>query len=105
MTVSSDFLSIGETARRSGVAASALRFYETRGLIEATRDGANRRRYPRSMLRRIALIRVAQRLGLSLDEIAAALAQLPNGRTPTPRDWKRLSTRWGRELDRRIAEL
>ncbi len=99
------YLSIGETAARSGVATSALRFYESRGLISSRRDRGNRRHYHRSMLRRIAIIRVAQTLGLSLEEIAAALARLPAGRAPTRRDWKRLSTSWGRALDRRIEEL
>lgn len=100
-----DFLTIGETARRSGVAASALRFYEARGLISSRRVGGNHRRYHRATLRRIAIIRVAQTLGLSLAEIASAFESLPDRRNPTRRDWERLSTRWGRQLERRIADL
>jgi MerR family redox-sensitive transcriptional activator SoxR len=102
---SSDLLSIGDLASRSGVAASALRFYEDRGLIGSDRTGGGQRRYARATLRRIATIRAAQAVGLSLDEIRAALETLPNGRTPTARDWQRLSRSWRRELDRRIAEL
>lgn len=105
MTTSSNFLSIGETARRSGVAASTLRFYESRGLISSHRIGGNHRRYHRAMLRRIAIIRVAQTLGLSLRDIAAAFESLPAGRTPTRKDWARLSASWGRQLDQRIADL
>ena len=105
MTKSRTYLSIGEVARRSGVATSALRFYETRGLIQSLRIGGNHRRYHRAMLRRISIIRVAQTLGLSLKEISAELANLPAERSPTKRDWSKLSTSWGRRLDRRIAEL
>ena len=105
MAASSEYLSIGETARRSGVATSALRFYESRGLIFSSRGSGNQRRYHRAMLRRIAIIRIAQTLGLSLSEIKQAFAALPAERTPTRRDWERLSARWGGELDRRIAEL
>ena len=105
MATSSEYLSIGETAHRSGVATSALRFYESRGLIFSSRGGGNQRRYHRAMLRRIAIIRIAQTLGLSLREIKQAFAALPAERTPTRRDWERLSARWGGELDRRIAEL
>ena len=100
-----DLLSIGETARRAGVATSALRFYETRGLIRSQRGPGNQRRYHRATLRRIAIIQVAQTLGLSLAEIAAAFESLPEQRNPTRRDWARLSTRWGRQLDQRIADL
>ncbi len=100
-----NFLSIGEAASRSGVATSTLRFYESRGLIRSLRVGGNHRRYHRSMLRQIAIIRVAQTLGLSLGEIGEALATLPDQRTPTKKDWSRLSSSWGRQLDRRIAEL
>ena len=100
-----EFLSIGETARRSGVATSALRFYESRGLIRSQRVSGNHRRFHRATLRRIALIRVAQTLGVSLAEIARAFASLPDGRNPTRRDWERLSTRWGRQLEQRIADL
>jgi MerR family transcriptional regulator, redox-sensitive transcriptional activator SoxR len=98
-------LTIGDVARRSGVAASALRFYEERGLIRSERSGAGHRRYPRSVLRRIAFIVFAQRIGLSLDEIAVELARLPGDRVPTRSDWSRLSTRWSRRIDERIAEL
>ncbi len=105
MQTGKDYLSIGEAAKRSGVAASTLRFYESRGLIESRRVSGNHRRYHRAMLRRIAIIRVAQRLGLSLDEIGQALASLPHGRTPNKSDWSRLSSSWGKALDRRINDL
>ena len=105
MATKADYLTIGEAARRCGVATSALRFYEARGLITSERNAGNQRRYPRAMLRRISVIRVAQGLGLTLEEIAEALAELPEGRTPTKRDWARLSTRWRHHLDARIAEL
>lgn len=100
-----DYLSIGEVAERSGVAPSALRFYESRGLIHSVRAGSNHRRYHRATLRRISIIRVAQNLGLSLQEIASAFASLPRNRAPTKRDWARLSSRWGERLDQRIADL
>ena len=105
MKKSNDYLTIGDTARRSGVATSALRFYESRGLINSVRVTGNHRRYHRAMLRRIAIIRVAQTLGLSLREIADALASLPDKRTATKKDWAKLSTSWGRQLDHRIADL
>lgn len=105
MKAKPNFLSIGETATRSGVATSTLRFYESRGLISSVRVGGNHRRYHRAMLRRVAIIRVAQTLGLSLREIGDAFATLPDGRTPTKKDWGRLSSTWGRQLDQRIAEL
>lgn len=105
MSASGEFLSIGETARRSGVASSALRFYESRGLIHSIRGAGNQRRYHRAMLRRIAIIRIAQTLGLSLREIEQAFAALPDGRTPTKKDWAKLSAHWGKQLDRRIADL
>ena len=98
-------LTIQEIARRSGVAASALRFYEARGLIRSVRSGAGHRRFPRAALRRIAFIVFAQRVGLSLDEIAAELAKLPAQRTPTGRDWARLSSTWTSRIDERIGEL
>jgi len=99
-------MTIGEVARRSGVAASALRFYEERGLIPAgPRAGSGHRRYPRSVLRRIAFIVFAQRIGLSLDEIAAELKKLPGDHIPTARDWSRLSRPWTARIDQRIAEL
>jgi len=105
MGKSSDFLTIGEAARRSGVAASTLRFYETRGLVRSERGPGNQRRYHRSMLRRISLVRVAQSLGLSLREIGEALNTLPDKRTPSKKDWEKLSTRWRVQLDDRIANL
>lgn len=103
----SQLLTISETARRSGVAASALRYYEERGLISAAeREGAgHHRRYPRPVLRRIAFIVFAQRVGLTLDEIAAELAKLPPHGAPTRRDWSRLSATWSGRIDERIAEL
>lgn len=98
-------LTIGELSRRTGVAASALRFYESVGLVSADRTAGNQRRYPRHMLRRLAFIRAAQRVGLSLDEIAEALSALPHGRTPTKTDWARVSAAWTARIDRRIADL
>ncbi len=100
-----ELLTIGETARRSGVAASALRFYEERGLIASVRAGSGHRRYPRPVLRRIAFIVFAQRVGLSLAEIGEELAKLPPGQAPTRRDWSRLSATWTARIDERIAEL
>jgi MerR family redox-sensitive transcriptional activator SoxR len=100
-----ELLTIGEVARRSGVASSALRFYEERGLIGSERAGSGHRRYPRSVLRRIAFIVFAQRIGLTLDEIGTELAKLPPDRAPTRRDWSRLSSTWTARIDRRIAEL
>jgi MerR family transcriptional regulator, redox-sensitive transcriptional activator SoxR len=101
----SDVLTIGEVARRSGVASSALRFYEQRGLISSQRAGSGHRRYPRAVLRRIAFIVFAQRVGLSLDEIAAELAKLPPHQAPTRTDWSRLSATWTSRIEARIAEL
>jgi MerR family redox-sensitive transcriptional activator SoxR len=100
-----DLLTIGEVARRSGVAASALRFYEERRLIGSQRLGAGHRRYPRAVLRRIAFIVFAQRLGLTLDEIGGELAKLPANGAPNRRDWSRLSAAWSARIDARIAEL
>ena len=100
-----ELLTIGEVSRRSGVASSALRFYEERGLIASERAGSGHRRYDRSVLRRIAFIVFAQRIGLTLDEIGAELAKLPPGRVPTRRDWSRLSSGWSSRIDERIAEL
>jgi MerR family redox-sensitive transcriptional activator SoxR len=99
------FLTIGEIARRSGVRASALRFYEDRGLITSRREGWGHRRYPRGVLRRIAFIVFAQRIGLTLDEIGSELAQLPSDHAPTGRHWSRLSGGWAARIDERIAEL
>lgn len=98
-------LSVTEVSRRSGFATSALRFYEERGLISASRSAAGRRQYERGVLRRLAFIRAASNVGLTLDEIAAELATLPTGRTPTKADWQRLSTHWRSRLDEQIAAL
>jgi MerR family transcriptional regulator, redox-sensitive transcriptional activator SoxR len=103
--VVSDLLTIGEVSRRSGVAASALRFYEERGLLTSERAGSGHRRYPRPVLRRIAFIVFAQRIGLTLEEIGAELTKLPPDRAPTRRDWSRLSRGWSSRIDQRIAEL
>src|SRR5213595_3732769 len=99
-----DLLTIGEVSRRSGVASSALRFYEQRGLIVSERRDGGQRRYPRHVLRRIAFIVFAQRVGLTLDEIGAELAKLPPHRAPTGRDWSRLSETWTSRIDERISE-
>ena len=100
-----DVLTIGEVARRSGVATSALRFYEDQGLIASERTDSGHRRYPRSVLRRIAFIVFAQKVGLSLEEIRAELAKLPRNRAPDRADWTKLSGRWTTRIDERIAEL
>lgn len=100
-----DWLTIGEVAARSGVATSALRFYETKGLIASERTDGNQRRYPRATLRRVALIRAGQEVGLSLAELAEALEHLPHDKTPTKSDWGRLSKAWQSRLDARIAEM
>lgn len=105
MRDAADLLPIGEVARRSGVAASALRFYEDRGLIRSVREGRGARRYPRAVLRRIAFITYAGRVGLSLDEIGAALAALPADRAPTRSEWTALSSTWTARIDVRIREL
>jgi MerR family redox-sensitive transcriptional activator SoxR len=102
---SSELLTISEVAKRSGVAASALRFYEERGLIRSERAGSGHRRYPRLVLRRVAFIVFAQRIGLTLEEIGTELAKLPPDRVPTRRDWSRLSSGWSDRIDDRIAEL
>jgi MerR family transcriptional regulator, redox-sensitive transcriptional activator SoxR len=101
----SQLMTIGEVSRRSGVAASALRFYEDRDLINSERTGSGHRRYPRPVLRRIAFIVFAQRIGLTLEEIGAELAKLPPDRAPTRRDWSRLSSGWSSRIDARITEL
>ncbi len=98
-------LSIGETARRSGLTVATLRYYEQRGLISATRTAGNQRRYPRHVLRRLAFITAAQRVGLSLEETATSLNTLPAGRAPTRADWTRLSRPWQRQIAARIREL
>lgn len=100
-----DRITIGELAKRSGVATSALRFYEERGLIASERTPGNQRIYARPTLRRVAFIRAAQEVGLTLDEIGRALAALPMDRTPRKRDWGRLSRAWRSRLDERIADL
>ncbi|HEX4217306.1 MAG TPA: redox-sensitive transcriptional activator SoxR [Acidimicrobiales bacterium] len=98
-------LAIGALSERAGVAASALRFYEAEGLIHATRTEGGQRRYTRDTLRRVSFIRVAQQVGLRLDEIRVALESLPEHRTPTAKDWERLSTSWRPRLDAQIALL
>jgi MerR family redox-sensitive transcriptional activator SoxR len=98
-------LTISEFSRRSGVAASALRFYEERGLIKSERMGSGHRRYPRAVLRRVAFIVFAQRLGLTLEEIGAELAKLPDDHAPEGSDWAKLSGSWASRIDERIAEL
>jgi MerR family redox-sensitive transcriptional activator SoxR len=103
--VVNELLTIGEVSRRSGVASSALRFYEERGLIDSERAGSGHRRYPRAVLRRIAFIVFAQRIGLTLDEIGDELSKLPPNRAPGRRDWSRLSSKWTTRIDERIAEL
>ncbi|APH00294.1 hypothetical protein ASJ30_01070 [Janibacter indicus] len=100
-----DLLTIGEVAARAGVSVPTLRFYETKELVHATRTAGNQRRYPRHTLRRLALVRAAQRFGLSLDEIREALDSLPAQRPPTARDWARLSRRWHDVLQERIDAL
>jgi MerR family redox-sensitive transcriptional activator SoxR len=100
-----DQLTVGEVAQRSGYATSALRFYEREGLIEAARTTGNQRRYERSVLRRLAFIRAARNVGLGLDEVRTTLDSLPEGRTPTRADWARLSHGWRSRLDRQIVAL
>ena len=96
---------VGEVALRSGVAVSALHFYETRGLIRSHRSSGNQRRYDRDVLRRVAIIKVAQEVGISLADIGAQLQSVPEGRTPTRNDWSLLSKRWREDLDQRIRQL
>jgi len=98
-------LTVGQVAARSGVAVTALHFYEAKGLIKSTRNSGNQRRYTREVLRRVALIKVAQRLGIPLAEIGEALNTLPGNRAPTAADWQVLSAQWGRDLDERIKHL
>jgi MerR family redox-sensitive transcriptional activator SoxR len=102
---STDLLTVREVAERSGFAPSALRFYEREGLLRATRTSGNQRRYERTVLRRLAFIRAARNVGLTLDEVSAALATLPDNRSPTRADWARLSRAWRRRLDDQIAAL
>lgn len=98
-------LAVGEVARRSGVAVSALHFYERKGLIHSQRNAGNQRRYARDVLRRLAVIRVAQRLGIALRHVSDAFSVLPAGRPPTRAEWTRMSARWRGELDRRIEAM
>ncbi len=98
-------LSVGEVARRSGVAVSALHFYERKGLIHSLRTAGNQRRYGREVLRRLAVIRVAQRVGLPLEAVANAFAALPENKTPTKTEWARMSALWKDELDQRLEQL
>lgn len=100
-----DLLTIGDVADRAGVATSAIRYYESLGLLASTRTSGNQRRYARSVLRRIAVIQAAQHVGLSLAEVHAAFAQFPPDHAPTKRDWVRLAREWRPQLDRRIAAL
>ncbi|WP_426135623.1 redox-sensitive transcriptional activator SoxR [Pseudomonas sp. PWP3-1b2] len=98
-------LTVGQLAARSGVAVTALHFYESKGLINSNRNAGNQRRYPRDVLRRVVVIKIAQRLGIPLATIGAALQTLPDGRTPTKSDWERLSALWREDLDDRINKL
>jgi MerR family transcriptional regulator, redox-sensitive transcriptional activator SoxR len=98
-------LTVGQVAERSGVAVSTLRFYEEQGLVASRRTPGNQRRYPREVLRRVAFIRASQAVGIPLRRIKAALDQLPDGRTPTRRDWERLSQAWRDDLDDQIGRL
>jgi MerR family redox-sensitive transcriptional activator SoxR len=98
-------LSVGQVAKRCGVNISTLHYYEQKGLIFSLRNQGNQRRYKRDMLRRIAIIKAAQRMGISLDEIGKALANLPNNRTPTKEDWMQLSMAWKQQLEQRIAYM
>lgn len=103
--MAAETLTVGDVAARSGYAASALRYYEAEGLIEAARTGGGQRRYARAVLRRLAFIRAARHVGLSLEEIKEALARLPSSRTPTKADWTAISRLWRRRLDDEIAAL
>lgn len=99
------WLSVGEVAKRSGVAVSALHFYESKGLIQSQRNSGNQRRYSRDVLRRVGIIKVAQRTGIPLEQIALALAALPAGSNASMQDWQALSQQWRQSLDQRIVEL
>jgi MerR family redox-sensitive transcriptional activator SoxR len=103
--MTSDQLTVGDLARRSGMAASALRYYEREGLISATRTSGGQRRYERAVLRRLAFIRAARNVGLSLEEVRAALARLPEARTPTKADWSAISRLWSQRLNEQIEAL
>lgn len=100
-----DFLPIGELARRTGLSVSAIRFYENKGLVQPMRSGGNQRRFLRSDIRRLSFILIAQQLGLALSEIEDQLAKLPQGRTPTAKDWREISASIREQLDRKIAQL
>lgn len=102
---STDLLTIGELARRTGLSVSAIRYYETRGLIEPIRSGGNQRRFLRGDIRRLSFVLIAQNLGLSLGEIEAELSRLPHGRNPTAADWKRISGGVRKAIEARIATL
>ena len=103
--IASKLLSIGEISRRTGVATSALRFYESIGLINSQRTTGNQRRFPRAIIRRVAVIKAAQRAGIPLDEIGRAMSTLPADRAPTRDDWERFSRSWKQDLERRIGQL
>ncbi len=105
MTGAHDLLPMGEVSRRSGFAASAIRYYEAEGLVEAHRSAGGQRQFERSVLRRLAFIRAASNVGLSIEEIRGELARLPGNRTPTKADWQRISRHWRRRLDEQIAAL
>lgn len=105
MKEAQNLLTVGELAKRAGVATSALRFYEERGLIQSERNGSGHRRYPRAVVRRVAFIVFAQRVGLTLEEIRVELAQLPVDSVPTSDEWARLTATWSSRIDARIAEL
>ena len=105
MSSAADQLLIGEVAQRSGLASSAIRYYESQGLLASTRSAGGQRRFPRAVLRRLAFIRAARNVGLSLEEVRAALDTLPSGRTPTKADWARLSRSWQHRLDEQIEAL
>lgn len=98
-------LTVGEVASRSGLAVSAIHFYEAKGLIASRRNSGNQRRYGRDVLRRVAIIKVAQRLGIPLADVGVAMATLPQSRTPTAKDWARLSAKWKVDLDQRIEKM
>ncbi|GAA5644840.1 redox-sensitive transcriptional activator SoxR [Vibrio proteolyticus] len=103
--INNQYLTIGQLSERSGVATSALRFYETKGLIASIRTSGNQRRYLMSMLRRIALIQVAQSIGFTLEEITAELSGLPMNQTATKRDWEKVAKKWQKDLDKKMAQI
>lgn len=105
MAKEQDGLSVGNVAKRSGVAVSTLHFYESKGLISSWRNGGNQRRYNKDVLRKVAVIKSAQRIGISLQGIQEAMSTLPDQRTPNKQDWSRLSRHWRKELDERIRQL